>query len=82
MELTAAFVEREYNNRALVPDHAEYFARWIEGGGETLVHYSDIGIWSKYGFWGSLEHLAQELDDAPKYRALLDVIARYPRPSR
>lgn len=26
--LTAAFVEREYNNRALVPDHAAYFARW------------------------------------------------------
>jgi hypothetical protein len=32
--------------------YAEYFARWIEGGGETLVHYNDIGIWSKYGFLG------------------------------
>ena len=28
MEFTAAFVEREYNNRALVPEHPEYFARW------------------------------------------------------
>jgi len=28
MEFTAAFVEREYNNRALVPDHPDYFARW------------------------------------------------------
>jgi arylformamidase len=26
--LTPEFVEREYNNRALVPDHAEYFAKW------------------------------------------------------
>jgi arylformamidase len=26
--LTPEFVEREYNNRALVPDHPEYFARW------------------------------------------------------
>ena len=26
--LTAQFVEREYNNRALVPDHGAYFARW------------------------------------------------------
>jgi arylformamidase len=26
--LTAEFVEREYNNRALVPDHPAYFARW------------------------------------------------------
>ncbi len=27
-KMTPAFVEREYNNRALVPDHAAYFARW------------------------------------------------------
>jgi hypothetical protein len=26
--LTAEFVEREYNNRALVPDHQDYFDRW------------------------------------------------------
>src|SRR5688500_8586483 len=26
--LDPAFVEREYNNRALVPDHPAYFARW------------------------------------------------------
>ena len=25
---TAEFVERQYNNRALVPEHAGYFARW------------------------------------------------------
>ena len=28
MELTAPFVEREYNNRERVPDHAKFFARW------------------------------------------------------
>ncbi len=27
-ELTSEFVEREYNNRALVPEHAAFFARW------------------------------------------------------
>lgn len=27
-EMTAEFVEREYNNRALVPDYNEYFSRW------------------------------------------------------
>ncbi len=26
--LDPAFIEREYNNRALVPEHPEYFARW------------------------------------------------------
>jgi len=33
MELTAAFVEREYNNRALVPEHPDYFARWERDSG-------------------------------------------------
>ena len=28
MTFTPEFVEREYNNRALVPDYAAYFARW------------------------------------------------------
>jgi len=27
-EMTAEFVEREYNNRALVPQHPAFFARW------------------------------------------------------
>jgi hypothetical protein len=57
----------------------EYFARWIESGGELLAHYNDIGSWSKYGQWGSLEYVTQDPADAPKYRALLDVIARHPR---
>jgi arylformamidase len=26
---------REYNNRALVPDHADYFARWAEGSARS-----------------------------------------------
>ena len=28
MDYTAGFVEREYNNRALVPEHPAFFARW------------------------------------------------------
>jgi arylformamidase len=28
MEFTAGFVEREYNNRELVPEHRAFFARW------------------------------------------------------
>jgi len=39
------FVEREYNNRALVPEHAEYFARWDEDSRfvrETLSAHVDL----------------------------------------
>ena len=57
----------------------EYLALWIASGGDMLAHYNDIGLWSKWGQWGALEHLAQDPAEAPKYRALLDAIARHPR---
>ena len=43
--LTAEFVEREYNNRALVPDHPAYFARWEKDSAfvrETLPARLDL----------------------------------------
>jgi arylformamidase len=39
-----AFVSREYNNRALVPDYAQYFARWAEQSARarsTMTCYLD-----------------------------------------
>ena len=44
-ELTPEFVEREYNNRALVPEHPAFFARWEKDSAyvrETLECESDI----------------------------------------
>ncbi len=38
------FLSREYNNRALVPDHSQYFARWAEQSGRarsTMTCYLD-----------------------------------------
>ena len=38
------FLSREYNNRELVPDHAQYFARWAEGSARaraTMTCYLD-----------------------------------------
>jgi arylformamidase len=35
--LTAAEVERGYNNRAAVPDHAAWFARWAEASAAALA---------------------------------------------
>jgi arylformamidase len=42
---TKEFVEREYNNRALVPDHPAYFARWASDSEfvrETLPAHLDL----------------------------------------
>jgi arylformamidase len=43
--LSPDFVEREYNNRALVPDHGEYFSRWERDSAfvrETLMGALDL----------------------------------------
>ena len=45
MTYSKEFVEREYNNRALVPEHAGYFARWEKDSQfvrETLPAHLDL----------------------------------------
>lgn len=37
--LTPEFVERGYNNRAAVPDHAKWFARWAELSAATKAQF-------------------------------------------
>jgi arylformamidase len=49
MQFTAAFVEREYNNRERVPEHAQYFARWERDSNfvrETLPGALDLAYGS------------------------------------
>jgi arylformamidase len=46
--LTPEFCERGYNNRAAVPDHADYFARWArDSAAVRAVHRCTIDI--RYG---------------------------------
>ena len=45
-------LSREYNNRALVPDHPQYFARWAEGSARaraTMTCYLDRAYGSAAG---------------------------------
>ncbi|MGA7983821.1 MAG: alpha/beta hydrolase [Burkholderiales bacterium] len=45
-------LSREYNNRALVPDHPQYFARWAEGSARaraTMACYLDRAYGSAAG---------------------------------
>jgi len=66
--LSRDFVEREYNNRALVTDHPAYFARWEKDSGfvrETLPAHLDVA----YG-----AHPRQKMDlfsAGPKARGTL-----------
>ncbi|MDQ6679398.1 MAG: hypothetical protein M3Y67_00335, partial [Pseudomonadota bacterium] len=58
--------------------YREYYETWITAGGGVLMQYNDIGKWSKWGLWSVLEHVTQDPATAPKYQALLDVIAAHP----
>ena len=59
--------------------YREYFESWIAAGGGVLMQYCDVGKWSQWGLWSVLESTTQDPATAPKYQALLDVIAAHPR---
>jgi hypothetical protein len=51
--------------------YAQYLANWVGAGGDILVHYSDVGAYTKYGFYGALEYQDQDPSSAPKYLQLM-----------
>ncbi|MEO7338404.1 MAG: Ig-like domain-containing protein, partial [Caldimonas sp.] len=75
--MTAQFAAANRNPR-MRDAYSEFYGLWLANGGDTMNQYSDIGTWSKWGFWGSLEYVTQDPASAPKYQALLDFIAAHP----
>jgi hypothetical protein len=47
-----------------------------ELGADGFVNFSSVGNITQFGAWGALEYQDQLLADAPKYRALMDYLAR------
>jgi hypothetical protein len=45
---------------------------WKDSGGTLFNHFVDVGMPSKWGFWGALEYVSQ--NGSPKYNALIDFI--------
>lgn len=54
--------------------YAEYLATWADAGGRLFNQYYDIGIFAKWGLWGLLESVTQDVQRAPKYQGVLDFI--------
>jgi Bacterial Ig-like domain (group 2) len=77
--MTALFASA-HNNPRMRDVYAEYYRQWIAAGGDTMNQYSDIGNWSKWGLWGSLQYVTQDPAASPKYQGLLDAIAAHPTP--
>jgi hypothetical protein len=58
--------------------YTEYYGQWLAAGGDTMNQFNDIGQWSKWGLWGSLQYLTQDPSTSPKYQGLLGFIAAHP----
>lgn len=51
--------------------YTEYLDQWKRVGGGLFMNFADVWLPSKYGSWGALEYLGQDIAAAPKYRALM-----------
>jgi len=58
--------------------YLDYLALWKAAGGQLFVHYNDVGEFSKFGSWGSLERVDQLRSAAPKFDALQTFIEQNP----
>ena len=58
--------------------YADYLKNWVSVGGDVLVHYNEVGPFTKYGSWGALEYQGQDPNTAPKYQSLMDFAAQHP----
>ncbi|MET0285522.1 MAG: hypothetical protein ABW352_13665 [Polyangiales bacterium] len=59
--------------------YLDYLEGWKKAGGHLFVHFTDVAAPSKHGRWGSLEHLEQPRNQAPKYDALMTFIEKTQR---
>ncbi len=56
----------------------EYYGQWAAAGGDTMNQFTDVGRWSKWGFWGTLEYVTEDAASAPRFKGLLDFITAHP----
>ncbi|HEX4232844.1 MAG TPA: hypothetical protein VH041_00935 [Caldimonas sp.] len=75
--MTALFVSA-HNNPRMRDVYAEYYGQWVAAGGDTMNQFNDVGGWSKWGLWGSLQYVTEDPAASPKYQGLLDFIAAHP----
>jgi hypothetical protein len=55
--------------------YLEYFQQWQELGGALFCQFSSVSEPGVWGAWGVLERYDQTPEEAPKYAALLEILA-------
>ncbi len=75
--LTAKFLAANRDPR-MGDIYLDYFEGWKNAGGQAFFHYNSVATYSKWGSWGSLEHLNSDKSIAPKYSAMTTFVATTP----
>lgn len=68
-ELTKRFHDAN-RHPAMYDLYTKYLSDWDHAGGQLCCIFSSMGLYTKWGSWGLLEHAAQDLRNAPKYQAV------------
>ncbi len=71
--LTELFIGANRDPR-MTEIYLAYLNAWRELGGGVFMAFSDVGQPSRFGSWGVLETLTQDIATAPKYLALMAFI--------
>lgn len=68
----------EFNGAEEMGDlYTEYLDTWFEIGGGLFCVFSHVGAPSRWGAWGTMEHLGQNENDYPKYKAVMKASRKY-----
>ena len=68
------------NRNARMGDlYRRYFEIWYGAGGDLFMNFVTVASYGRYGSWGNLEYVHQDPATSPKWRAVMDAIARWGR---
>jgi hypothetical protein len=74
--LTGKLVAANFDAR-MYDLYRKYLDVWFDNGGGLFVHFSYVRSPDEHGSWGVLRSQDQPIEEAPKYRALVDVIQEF-----
>jgi hypothetical protein len=58
--------------------YLSYLQNWKNAAGQLFVHFNDVGTYTKWGRWGTLEYVTQPRSSAPKFDAVQTFIEQNP----
>ncbi|KPK59629.1 MAG: hypothetical protein AMK73_08485, partial [Planctomycetes bacterium SM23_32] len=60
--------------------YERYYDAWTRAGGDLFCYFSSVGLWSKWGSWGILQHYDDEAAQSPKFMATMQWAASLGQP--